>query len=135
MLLREYIRLVSEAPANTIGGREPFELQQPVRKAPPQEAALMAGIYREFPLVVTPWVKQAMNITDDETEPDGTCNVEHEVLVDYDAPGGRVRAWMPYALNGAKLERDDAARLKQYLGDLTDRERDVIYDAEAEKAY
>ena len=91
----------------------------------------MVGIYREFPLVVTPWVRKAMNITDDELEPDGTCNVEHEVLVDYDAPGGRVTTWMPYALNGAKLEQDDAARLKQYLGDLTDQERDVIYDAES----
>jgi len=95
----------------------------------------MVGIYREFPMVVTPWIRQAMNITDNEMEPDGTCNVEHEVLIDYDASGGRVSNWLPYALNGAKLERDDAVRLKQYLGDLTDDELNVIYDAEAEKTY
>lgn len=95
----------------------------------------MFGIYREFPLVVTRWIKQVMNISNHELEPDGTCNVEHEVLVDYDAPGGRVHSWTPYALNGARLGPEDAARLKQFLGDLTDQERDAIAAVEAEKRY
>jgi len=140
MMLREYIHLVLESPSNTnVGHGEPFQLSRPVQKALPEEAGLMIGIYREFPLVVTPFVKQAMNITPDEMEPDGTCYVEHEVLIDYQVNNGRVVSWRPYALNGAKLAPVDSEELKEYLletsGDLTDEEQARVQDAEAEAAY
>lgn len=85
-LLQSFVRLVVEA-AND-DAREPFSLSKPtVRRATRDELEGMYAVYRDFPLVATPWVQRAVGIKNDEVDSDGCCRGRYEVLIEYEVKG------------------------------------------------
>jgi len=146
-LLKECITLMLTEVA-VEGPEQPFQLTspaQPLKKGHDPEFT----IYREFPIVPTPEMMQALKLTDGDLE-DGILWGEQEIGLDCElsyekeeratwtdpgSPGGySIDNWTPVTLNGVALSPADSRALESYMGDLTDREYENITDQAAANA-
>lgn len=141
-LLEEYVRLVVETGEVAALPAAPFQLTGPLQRIRPRGDEGEYAITRDFPLVCDPDMARLLRVSDDELE-NGCLVYDHEITLECDLhyeAGSRsrdwyqpddpsyaeVEDWTPVTLDGFVLSKEDAARLKSYLGDLTDDERESI---------
>lgn len=138
-LLKKYVKLMVEAVVE--GPKPPLQLMGPFTPAKGGDFA----IYREFPLVPTPEIMQLMKLDASDLDENGNIPGEHEIFLDltdiyhtkpergnYEYPGDPgeflVEGYEVLSINGIALSPADAATVKNYVGDLTDKETDQAYD-------
>lgn len=139
-LLKEYLKLAVKEAAGE-GPAAPFQLTGPVAK--PKRSSTYT-IYREFPIVPTPEMMQALRATDAELE-GGVLLAEHEIGIDitdvyhekeerrtWTHPGNPeswlIEGWEVETLNGLQLTPQDAKALQNYIGELTEDEQDSLIE-------
>ena len=142
-LLKEYVELklmeMSE-PAP----QQPFQLTAPTVPGKKGQHLGDYTIYREFPIVPTPEMMQALKVDESELDENGMLWGEHEIGLDvemyYEEPerqtryhpgvqgGYSVDDWKVVSFNGMLLSPEDAKALEKYLGRLTDAEEESLVE-------
>ena len=140
-LLREYLRLLVKEAA---GPKQPFQLT--AGSTPGGGADYV--IYREFPVVPTPELMHAWHVDETDLDENGLLGGEHEIGLDvnfyYEKPermtrehpgvhgGYSVDGWHPVSFDGFQLSKEDAKALKDYMGDLTEDEKESVVEQRGE---
>ena len=139
-LLKECIKLMVETEVE--GPQAPLTLSGPFK---PAKRGGDYAIYREFPLAMTPELMQLMKVGPDDLTGD-VLEGEQEIFIDvtdvYYNKGSRatfhdpgdpeeflVEGWVPESINGVALTPQDAKTLKDFLGDLTEKEQEQIRES------
>lgn len=140
-LLKQYVKLMVE----TVVGPQQQALQLAGPFKPVKPGRNEFAIYREFPIVPTPELMQALKLDESDLDEAGMITGENEIIIEFDdiyySPGERGSWYQPAdpeeflvedysitAFNGLRLTPEDEKALKAYLGDLTDEEQERAFE-------
>lgn len=140
-LLKEYVKLALTE-ARVEGPRPPLTLNGPFKET---KEGGDYGIYRDFPIVMTPELMQIMGVTEDELV-DGVLTGEHEITIDLgdvyhqkatrgsfheppDPEEFAIENFTCVTINRLLLSPEDSRLVHEYIGELTDEEQSKIRDS------
>lgn len=142
-LLKEYLSLVLTEAPKFVGPQQPFQLtggSTPAKKGYGGEYT----VYREFPVVPTQEMMQALKVNETDLDENGLLWGEHEIGLDVDMyyekperqtmeypgnPGGHsIDGWTPVTFNGFQLSKEDSRTLQDHMGELTDSEQESVIE-------